>query len=101
MGKNKSSWVTYPRPQGGGSPDQSLLQSFEVLHHLLPTPPNTLPGVTATAVALGYYHTCAIVTGGAVKCWGNNGYGQLGDGGTTDKYGPVDVSLGSGLLSIK
>ncbi len=33
----------------------------------------------ATAVAAGWYHTCAIV-GGSVKCWGLQGTGRLGDG---------------------
>ena len=36
-------------------------------------------GRTAKAVAAGgYYHACAIVDDGRVKCWGNNEYGQLG-----------------------
>ncbi len=33
----------------------------------------------ATAIGAGNSHTCAIRTGGEVWCWGNNGYGQLGD----------------------
>jgi alpha-tubulin suppressor-like RCC1 family protein len=37
----------------------------------------------ATSVAAGYGHSCAVVTGGSVRCWGVNFYGQLGNGDTT------------------
>ena len=36
--------------------------------------------------------TCALLTSGAVTCWGYNGYGQVGDGTNNDRYVPVAVS---------
>jgi len=55
----------------------------------------------ATAIAAGGWHTCAMVAAGGVKCWGNNTYGQLGDGTRTNRYAPVEVSgLSSGVASI-
>jgi alpha-tubulin suppressor-like RCC1 family protein len=54
-------------------------------------------GVSATAVSTGAYYTCAIVTGGGLRCWGYNGNGQLGIGSTSSQYSPVAVGLGSGM----
>ena len=58
-------------------------------------------GSAATAIASGTYHTCALASGSAAKCWGYNGDGELGNGGTTSSTIPVNVSgLGSGVSAI-
>jgi alpha-tubulin suppressor-like RCC1 family protein len=44
-----------------------------------------------TAITARYYHSCAVTTGGGVKCRGLNDSGQLGDGSTTDRPVPVEV----------
>ena len=50
------------------------------------------PGLSgASQIATGQAHSCALVAGGTVKCWGWNYYGQLGDGTTTDRWTPVSV----------
>ncbi|MBK6311085.1 MAG: hypothetical protein IPF42_11045 [Candidatus Microthrix sp.] len=46
----------------------------------------------ATGLAVGYAHACAIVDGGGAVCWGQGGYGQLGDG-VRPSYALVPVAV--------
>ncbi|MCK5688830.1 RCC1 repeat-containing protein, partial [Myxococcota bacterium] len=53
------------------------------------------------AIVAGYHHNCALLNSGAVKCWGDNYSGQLGDGGTNPlESTPVDVSGLANVIAI-
>ena len=50
----------------------------------------------AASIAAGNAHSCAIENGRAY-CWGENDYGQLGDGRTADSSVPVAVDTRGAL----
>ncbi len=54
--------------------------------------PVAVPGLTGVLqVAAGAVHTCALLSGGTARCWGNNTWGYLGDGTTNASTAPVAV----------
>lgn len=75
------------------------------------TTPVAVSGLSSVvALAAGGEDTCALLSGGTVKCWGWNPYGQLGDGTSTGPQTcegnacstiPVEVSgLSGGVAAI-
>ena len=50
----------------------------------------------AEEVFSGERHSCAILNGGTLKCWGDNTYGQTGRGGIA--YSPIAVNLGTNTV---
>lgn len=65
------------------------------------TPGLVLDGGVASAAA-GLAHTCARMTTGAVKCWGDNTWGQLGTGASmpTESAVPLDARLDAGVVEL-
>ncbi len=56
-------------------------------------------GAVPTSLALGYAHSCALLSTGEVKCWGQNSEGQLGLGDSLNR-GAQSGEMGNYLPSV-
>lgn len=64
-----------------------------------PTPLD-VPGLTdVVELASGDNHSCALIEGGTVRCWGRGDLGQLGNG-TVNRAAPLDVIDLSGVVQV-
>ena len=55
------------------------------------------PAAEGGATSVGGSHSCAVLSDGTARCWGDTSQGQLGDGTTADRPSPVTVA---GLTGI-
>ena len=66
------------------------------------------PGRTATAISAGPNHTCAVLDGGDIRCWGDDDSGSLGlgsldavgDNETPGSLPPVALGTGRHALAV-
>jgi uncharacterized protein YjdB len=56
--------------------------------------------ISFTTLRMGLGHVCGISSSGPTYCWGENRYGQLGDGTTTDRSAPTQVAGGLSFESL-
>jgi len=76
------------------------LGNGNTLSLIAPAPVSSV-ATSVVAVDAGYESSCALTAAGAVLCWGNNEWGQLGDGTTTDRSVAAPVTgLGAGVTAI-
>ncbi|UCF39803.1 MAG: hypothetical protein JSW43_08640, partial [Gemmatimonadota bacterium] len=70
-----------------------------------PSTPTSMARVRIEQVALGLItagenHSCGLTVGGSAWCWGDNAFGQMGDGSTTFSNVPEPVAGGLTFRSL-
>jgi len=91
-----------PQPQLGrrrGLAGAALIPLAVILASLMPQAA-IAQSHGAAGIATGNAHSCTIENERAY-CWGENDYGQLGDGSTTDSSVPVPVATTGALAGKK
>lgn len=82
-----------------GANRSGQLGDGSVVSSLVPVAVRGLGGAAAAVVA-GQYHSCARLVDGAVRCWGFNDFGALGDGSATDQRRPVPAALPEAAVAL-
>ena len=63
--------------------------------------PVRIPGLTdVVAISAGDMHSLALLKDGTVRAWGENKYGQIGDGSTVNRNAPTPVTGVRNVVAI-
>jgi alpha-tubulin suppressor-like RCC1 family protein len=90
--------ATGARPFCWGDDDFGQLGDTGIVNSTSPIPVDSAGVQMALAgVTTGFAHTCAIKSGGAAYCWGNNEAGQLGIGSTDGNAHSTPNQVSGGL----
>lgn len=80
------------RQLGWGTSGASISDPISIINPY-DSQPRAVAGLdTVKSATGGEEHTCALLTDGHVKCWGDNGYGQLGNSSNVASKTPVEVT---------
>src|SRR5437868_9067947 len=80
-----------------GSNSAGQLGNNAVTTSPIPIQSNAASGALSgvIAIAAGANHTCALISDGTVRCWGDNSSGQLGNSGVTTSMSTLPVTVGN------
>ena len=85
---------------GGDQPQGTTTVPGTTPPSLIPQPVQVTGLNNVKAVSSGLQHCLALKTDGTVWAWGDNEWGQLGDGTTTNRYLPTRVKNLEGIIAI-
>ncbi len=80
-------WGWNSSGQLGDETTTSRTTPTEITHHF-----DLEAGETIVSISLGYAHSSALTSSGRMFTWGDNGYGQLGDGTESYRHTPTEVT---------
>ncbi|MBK9031869.1 MAG: hypothetical protein IPL61_11175 [Myxococcales bacterium] len=86
-----------PGPSQGRGPSAIVRRSPRRGAVDAPAPAAVTGGHTFAQIVAGEASTCGVTTAGVMYCWGWNGYGQLGDGNTTELPMPNPTPVRGGF----
>ena len=84
-----------------GYNDEGQLGLGNTTNQHLPVEITLPPGRSAYALSSGFGHACAILDDWSIVCWGDNQYGQLGDGTADDRHSPTPVIAPVGSKAVQ
>jgi alpha-tubulin suppressor-like RCC1 family protein len=90
-------------PGGGDQPQgttPTTLQPGQTTTAPIKQPVKVSNLTNVTAISSGMRNCLALKSDGTVWAWGDNEWGQLGDGTTTDRYAPAQVKNLTGVIAI-
>src|SRR5206468_541092 len=64
-----------------------------------PTPVTVSGITTAVAISAGGWYTCAVLRDGTVRCWGDNNWGQLGNGSPEGTTSTIPAAPATGITT--
>lgn len=83
---------------GGNLDGQIGTGSLEITEALVPVKVVGISG--AKEIAAGWAHSCAVLSDGTIRCWGQNELGQLGNGSKTNSPTPVLAKGATNAVSV-